>query len=103
MLFLKWLRSCMSHPGSCPRQQHKEQQQEAIHCIRSDLEDHKTLISRVKSEGVANKTIKSISSDLEDYEIVTWRVKSESGAETTINHKVSSISTNTSRVLPTIG
>lgn len=84
MLFLNRLRSCMFHPGrtknshpqSRPRQQHKEEQHEAIN---------------------------SLSSDLEDYEIVTCMVKSESVAEKIINHKVSSISTNKSRVLPTLG
>ncbi|CAM9343499.1 unnamed protein product [Ectocarpus sp. 6 AP-2014] len=84
MLFLNWLRSCMLHPGSTkkshpqspPRQQYKEKQQEAIN---------------------------SLSSDLEDYEIVTCMVKSESVAEKIINHKVSSIGTNKSRVLPTLG
>ncbi|CAM9255859.1 unnamed protein product [Ectocarpus sp. 12 AP-2014] len=84
MLFLNRLRSCMFHPGptkkshpqSRPRQQHKEEQQEAIN---------------------------SLSSDLEDYEIVNCTVKSESVADKIINHKVSSVGTNKSRVLPTLG
>ncbi|CAM9396002.1 unnamed protein product, partial [Ectocarpus sp. 4 AP-2014] len=47
MLFLNRMRPCMFHPGrtkkshpqSRPRQQHKEEQQEAIHSLSSDLED----------------------------------------------------------------
>ncbi|CAB1101824.1 unnamed protein product [Ectocarpus sp. CCAP 1310/34] len=81
--FLNRLRSCMFHPGrtkkshpqSRPRQQHKEEQQEAIN---------------------------SLSSDLEDYEVVTCTAKSERVAEKIINHKVSSVGTNKSRVLPTL-